>query len=145
MWDMNRQTKHSCHIFYTNKKSSPCYPLSILKRMHLLDKALMEYGLSGLEVCGSKIVIKDAAQEIVFRSKNDCGPWKNTIVTRMYGDKGSVISAMCVLATLWEEDYIEQCGVSKLEGENKELWETAWSIILSMKEDKDEDAEHIYE
>ena len=49
-----------------------------------------------------------------------------------------IISCMCVLIALWQEDFIKQCelrsnGSQKEDAENMILWQTAWSIILDME------------
>lgn len=146
MWDQNRTTTTSCHINYLNIESHETYPLYILEKMDKLYNALREWGVNpGMVVCGSKIDFHSGGDHYEFLPYNDSGPWKNIITTRSYSDKGLVISIMCTLIVLQNEDYIYQVTVSGIDkdGENKELWQTAWSIVADMETKEHEHKKHL--
>lgn len=141
MWNPNRTAKVSCQLTYAPVKDMKTFPLPIINKVSRVDKALREWGLPGIEICGDRITASDPGQECSFRPYSN-GPWINRIVTPNYSDKFMIISCMCVLIALWQEDFIKQCelrsnGSQKEDAENMTLWQTAWGIILDM-EAKDE-------
>ena len=143
MWDSTRATAESLQVEYTNIEPSDTYSLPILKKLNALHDALREYGCgTGIEICGERVVVSDAGQECIFRPSSR-GSWPCRIITRVFGDKCVVIAVMCILILLWKEGVITNISIngsdlaqddSMLGGENKTLWETAWSIMLNMKE-----------
>lgn len=144
MWSPNRTTTEGLEIDYCNTKPDQTYSLSLLKRAYELDKVLREYGCVGLEICGDRITIKSPQQECTFRPGSG-GPWKNRVVTTVFGDKAVVISTMCLIIMMEQEGYVDQVrikgtdmGDGTMGRENGPLWQTAWSIYLSMKEAENE-------
>ena len=140
MWSPNRTTSEGFSLEYRNTKPGQSYSLSLLKRANNLDKVLREYGCVGLDICGDKIRIKNNHDEHIFRPGSG-GPWPCRVVTTVFGDKAAVISVMCLAIMLQQEGYIDQVsigGTDMTDGsmgrENGPLWQTAWSIYLSMKE-----------
>lgn len=141
MWDQNRTTKHSCHISYEIVNNNKTFPLPILKKLGEVDLALIEWGLgtANLMICGDKVTAGTSGgirDQYVIRPYEDNTPWKEQIITKMWQDKAVPIALMCIIIVLEREGYIKAVNVNGIEedGENKELWETAWSIVLSMKE-----------
>lgn len=147
MWSPNRTTTEGCDIAYSYIKEDRSFSLSLLKRASDLDKALRKYGCVGLEICGQKIVIESPQQYCTFRPGTG-GPWKSHITTKVFGDKAVVISAMCLVIMMEQEGYIKDVSVNGTDmktgntfmgRENGPLWQTAWSIYLSMKEAENAD------
>ena len=137
MWNPNRNAKVSCQLTYAPVKDMPKFPLPIINKVSRVDKALREWGLPGIEICGDRITASDPGQDCSFKPYSN-GPWINRIVTQNYSDKFMIISCMCVLIALWQEDFVKQCelrsnGSQKEDAENMILWQTAWSIILDME------------
>ena len=141
--NQSRTTKHSCHMSWEVVKNHETFPLPILKKLGELDQTLREWGLgaAGLMICGDKITVGISGgvrDQYVIKPHEDNTPWREQLVTKMWEDKAVPITLMCVIIVLEREGYIKAVNVNGVEedGENKELWETAWSIILSMsKED----------
>lgn len=142
MWSPNRITTEGFDLEYHNTKPGQSYSLQTLKRANDLDKVLREHGCAGLEICGDKIKIKNKHEEHIFRPGNS-GPWPCRVATTVFSDKTAVISIMCLAIMLWQEGYIEDLKIGgtdmtapggSLGRENGPLWQTAWSIYLSMKE-----------
>ena len=137
MWNPNRTAKVSCQLTYAPVKDMKTFPLRIINKVSRVDKALREWGLPGIEICGDRITASDPGQDCSFKPYNN-GPWINRIVTPNYSDKFMIISCMCVLIALWQEDFVKQCelrsnGSRSEDAENMILWQTAWSIILDME------------
>ncbi len=136
MWEENRKTTGSCQITFSHKQNNQTFPLHILKRINKVNSELIKRGLRGLTVCGDKITfgVCGNADRYVLTSYKNSDVFKNIIVTNMYEDKGRIISGMCAIIILWNEGYIDNVSVELKSKENMELWQTAWSILLGMKE-----------
>lgn len=138
MWEENRKTTGTCQISFTVKSDNKTFPLQILKRINKINSELIKRGLRGVNVCSDKISFgefyqKDRYQILPYQINKTL---RQSIITPKYIDKGYVISMMCATIILWNENYIKDIYVNIDRSlESKELWQTAWSIYLSMEED----------
>lgn len=137
MWQDNRTATETCQISFMVNAYNKTFPLHILKRINKINSELIKLGLRGVNVCADRI----SFGEFFERKHYQILPYqankvlKTSIITPRYLDKGYIISIMCTTIILWNENYIKDIYVNiDRSSESKELWQTAWSILLDMKE-----------
>lgn len=143
-WNESQVTTERFDVSYLVVEDHVKFPVDIIKKMVLLDKTLREWRLPGLSICGKSILLKEWNIDLEIKPYNPPGPWKNCRSIEKGNNKSFVVAAMCTLIALENEDFITDISIKKLkeDGEIKDLWQTAWTIILNMQEKENENAKH---
>lgn len=136
------------HANYLNVKDNKQFPVSVIKRLMALNEVLKVWGMPLIDVCGVNLSIRESVwggHEVEFKPYNSGGPWKNVVQVAVSGEKSFVISIMCTMIVLENEDYIYQTFIHDLDkgGEIWDLWQTAWSIIIEMQGGEYENNEYL--
>lgn len=142
------RTTTSCHVSFQISKNHDTFPLEVIRQVNRLNDFLMrwDFGRYTFSVCGKEIKIQGNSTYTV-KPYNSPGPWKEMFVTRIFEDKRVVIALMALVIMLENTGYIyglnvtgiDEQGNTKVSKENQEMWETAWSIFLSLAEGGDDE------
>jgi len=136
------------HANYLNVKDNKQFPVSVIERLTALNKVLKVWGMPLIDVCGVNLSIRESVwggHEVEFKPYNAGGPWKNVIQVAVSGEKRFVISIMCTMIALENEDYIHDIFIHNLDKDEEilDLWQTAWNIIIEMQGGEYENNEYL--
>ena len=136
------------HANYLNVKDNKQFPVSVIERLTALNKVLKVWGMPLIDVCGVNLSIRESVwggHEVEFKPYNAGGPWKNVIQVAVSGEKSFVISIMCTMIALENEDYIHDIFIHNLDKDEEilDLWQTAWNIIIEMQGGEYENNEYL--
>lgn len=143
-YDKLQMTKNSYMLTHQVSKNNETFPLPILNKLRMLEKALGENGITDtLTICGSFVEIKTVDGPKKLYPKNEPGPWKNSLTFRSWSHIPSVVTAMSVVILLTQEGFYYSTNLVNMDSvghsltpdlEATALLSMAWGVVNSLGE-----------
>lgn len=130
-------TKHEGALGFYNRLNLPTFPPKVIRRLYNLQQKLMMYGIVDIMICGERIEFGSGSQKFTIKSSST-SHFGNVMNFPQYCNKKTIIAIYATIILLLEIGYIKDLFIGNYQGiiepEYEELWQTAWSILINMKE-----------
>jgi len=128
---------HILRFYYAT--DDQVFPMNVINKMINLEKELCRLGITCAMICGERMEVGYGSRKFTIPAHELSSFGGTHMGFAQYSDKTHVIATLAFAIMLLNIGYIKDLElISSKEVEDnaeaEELWQTAWSILINMKE-----------